>query len=352
MALKARENINGVTPQDLNKLNTNFQQIWKTLFGGIDFSSTNNDLKKRIQTQTIPVQGEGNFDKNFPLHIRFYVPSNVKTITSTSFNLICERYRMDSGVAMDGGSVVNAPIEMSLASANTGIASVSSPTVGVSSVSSSSTTSSSGGGTSAYVDLWGNWYPGDPVPSGDVVAINPSSYLFGRAIPDKQAVYNIIDIAPYGVSGVYKFAPVYKGYSETSSETEYWLDLASVQHKHEIPNHTHSIPSHSHTITMQPHTHSITLQPHTHEASAKLNIPAHKHDLNEGIQISKTDATGVTVKLNGTTITTMDSTANNTKNNLDITDKINIGAWNVIECSTLSLARITLYGIIELVMKY
>lgn len=360
MGLNARENINGNTPQDLNKLNNNFMTIWKTLFGGLDFSDTNSALKKKIQTQQIPVQGEGNFDSNFPLYIRFFVPSNTKSITSTSFNLICERYRMDSGVANGGGGVVDADINMSLASANTGVASVSSPTVGVSSVGGGGTTSATNSETSSYVNMWGNWNADDPSNTATELRTMPPTFeLFGNYMSDKQASYQIRDLAPYGgiyssVAGRYQFsfAPVYKGFYEDSDKTEYWLDLATVQHKHTIKPHTHSLPDHSHSISLQPHSHTITLQPHTHDATAKLNLPDHIHELNEGIKISSKSADNVTVKLNGNVIANMDSNANATKNNINSKDFIKIGEWNVIECTTTSLARITMYGIIELVMNY
>lgn len=355
MSLNARENINGVTPQDLNKMNNNFMSIWKALFGGLDFSDTNSALKKRIQTQQMPVQGEGNFDVNFPLYVRFFVPSNTKSITSTSFNLICERYRMDSGVAMGGGGVLNAPIQMALSNANTGVASVSSPTVGVSSVGGGGTTSSSSPAQSAYVDYWGNWNPTDPNASGDVVAVPATFMLYNtmNSTGDNAGDFPISGYPPYGsATGIYDnihswFAAVYQ-----DSRARMWLDLASVQHKHILPTHRHDIPSHSHTISMEPHTHTITLQPHTHNATASITLPDHVHNLNEGIKISSQNADNVVVKLNGNIIANMDSSANSTKNNIDAKDNIKIGEWNVLECTTSNLARITIYGIIELVMNY
>ena len=359
MALNPREQITDTSPQSLNKLNNNFMTIWKTLFGGLDFSDTNNELKKKIQTQQIPVQGEGNFDKNFPLYIRFFVPNNTKSITSTSFNMICERYRMDSSVAMDGGGRVGVDINMSLASSNTAVASVSNQTVGVSSVGGGGVTSNSGGGGTSLVNLWGNWDLNNPDVQGDVVAITPSFNLFNKAIISKQGVYNITNMAPYG--GMvpeygggyrYKFAPVYKGYDTNESDVEYWLDLATVQHKHSLPSHTHSIPSHSHSVSLEPHSHTIALEPHTHEATASVDLPDHGHNLNEGIKVSTQEALNVKVKLNGTKIADLDSMSGSIKNNIDVKDLIKIGEWNILECTTTSLARITIYGIIELIKQY
>jgi hypothetical protein len=375
MALNPREQITDTSPQSLNKLNNNFMTIWKTLFGGLDFSDTNSELKKKIQTQQIPVQGEGNFDKNFPLYIRFFVPNNTKSITSTSFNMICERYRMDSSVAMDGGGRVGVDINMSLASSNTAVASVSSPTVGVSSVSSQTvgvtsvsgggTTSSSGGGLSTYVDYWGNWNPGDPSnPNNDVVATYAPYFLYSKTngTGDNAGDFPISGYPPYGSasSGIdnmpHIFAAVY-----SDKRGRYWLDLAEVQHKHVIPSHTHGIPKHSHdislsphshTIALEPHTHKIELAPHTHEATASVDLPDHTHNLNEGIKVSTQEALNVEVKLNGTKIADLDSMSGSIKNNIDAKDLIKIGEWNILECTTTSLARITIYGIIELIKQY
>lgn len=302
MALNPRENINGVTPQDLNKMNNNFMSIWKTLFGGLDFSDTNSDLKKKIQTQQMPVQGEGNFDKNYPLYIRFYVPNNTKSVTKSSFNMICERYRMDSSVTSGGGKVVNAPIQMSLASATGAVASVS------------------GGGSVSYVRKWGYQYE-YPAPSLPVGTVTGFKRLNGGYYTDEKGTDILaIECIPRTISS-------------TAREL---VDLSMVQHSHEIA----------------PHSHNITMQPHTHTGSASITIPEHTHNLNEGIKVSSQDALGVIVELNGKQIATLNSANNPTANEVDCTDAILVGQWNTIKCTTSNLARITIYGIIELVMNY
>lgn len=335
MALNAREQINGNSPQDLNKLNNNFMSVWKTLFGGLDFSDTNNNLKKKIQTQQIPVQGEGNFDKNFPLSIRFFVPSNTKSITSTSFNMICERYRMDSGVTSGGGGIVGGDISLSMSSANVGVASISSPTVGVSSISSAS----GSGSTTSLVSRWypysenglkGSYFrPGNRMLTKDVfLSLSRDGNMYYGDVPGGHVLGAL--------------SPIY-------SEDKILMDLSALNHEHDV---SISIAPHSHNISMSPHSHDITLQPHSHTGSANINIPDHNHSLNEGIQVSKQDAQGVNIKMNGTVIATMDSISANTKNNIDCKDLIKIGQWNTIECTTSNLARLTIYGIIELVMNY
>ena len=316
MPLNARENINGVTPQDLNKMNNNFMSIWKTLFGGLDFADTNNKLKKKIQTQQIPVQGEGNFDKNFPLYIRFFVPSNTESITSTSFNMICERYRMDSSVTKGGGGVVGGDIQLSLGSANTGVTSVSS--------------SNGYGSTTSLVSRWypyssdgtkGDYYtPGTRMLTKDVfLDLSKDGNMYYGNLPTGHVLAAL--------------TPVY-------NESSVLMDLSALNHEHDV------------SISIPPHSHNITLAPHSHSGSASIDIPEHSHDLNEGIKISSQDAQNVVIKLNGNVIANMDSVGNNTKNNIDTKDFVKIGQWNVIECTTSSLARLTVYGIIELVMNY
>lgn len=322
MALNARENINGMTPQDLNKMNNNFMSIWKTLFGGLDFSDTNGKLKKKIQTQQIPVQGEGNFDSNFPLYIRFFIPSNTKEITKTSFNLICERYRMDSSVTAGGGGVAGGEISLSLASASGGSSSVSSG-----SYSSTITTPVKRWYrfTSAGVrdeenppirPIWGN------ISGNAIASLNSTDYVTGTSFDGN----NLLGVLKRSVPSNYGTAE--------------YVDLCYFNHEHDV------------LVSIPPHSHTITVQPHTHSGTAKIDLPEHSHNLNEGIKVSSTNAMNVSIKLNGTHIVSMDSISGNIKNDIDVKDKVIIGGWNTIECTTSNLARITLYGIIELVMNY
>lgn len=316
MPLNARENINGITPQDLNKMNNNFMGIWKTLYGGLDFSDTNSILKKKIQTQQMPIQGEGNFDKNFPLYIRFFVPSNTKSVTSTSFNMICERYRMDSSVTKGGGGVAGGSINLSLASANTGVSSVSSAS-----------------GTGATTSPVNKWYAF--LPNGNRIERNPPTGTFyaPQPVPPQSEMFQAY-VTGNNILGVKVLE------AQTSRGTENLIDMDYLNHEHYV------------TIQITPHSHSITLQPHTHSGTASIDLPEHIHDLNEGVKISSQDAQNVVIKLNGNVVANMDSMSNSTKNDVDVKDFVKIGQWNIIECTTSSLARLTVYGIIELVMNY
>lgn len=320
MAYK-REDINGTSPLDIKKINDNLRNVWSKVFGDINFSDADNDLKSKILTQWIPVQGEGNFDKNFPLTIRFFVPLNTKKIVSTNFNMVCERYRMDSGVAEGGGASSNVDIAMSMGSALANGSVVN------------------GGDRTSYVNSWGNWNPDDPnSDSYDKVSIPASYRLFKEVAQNDRTIPSLItDNVPYGAStgyyGLYKFAPVYFGASNGKSTA--WVDLSTLQHKHTIPAHGHN----------------FSQTPHTHSASGKVSFADHEHGLKEGIKISTQDAQGVDITINGERFASMNSISAPVINNLDITDKIKIGEWNIIECTTINLARIVLYGTIELISK-
>ena len=107
-----RQDINSTSPQDLLKINENFMNIFEKVFGDINFSDTAQELQTKIMTQYLSVQGEGNFDSSYPLEIRFFVPPNVKSIKSSSFNIVTGCYRFDSGIIEDGGGYTSANISL------------------------------------------------------------------------------------------------------------------------------------------------------------------------------------------------------------------------------------------------
>lgn len=337
MPTNARENINGLTPQDLNKMNENFMSVWKTLYGGIDFDNTNLRTQNKINTQWITVQSEGNYDIGFPTYVRFYVPPDTKRVVSSSFNFLKERYRMDSGVANGGGGVEDVNIAMSMGNA----------TGGISSIGGGGATSLSGGDISAYVNYWGNWNSKDPENNEQYYRIavpSPHRLLYDDFKNSNiTTIVNVSGGAPYGIH--YRedgslhtwLAPIYRG--NANGKENYWLDLSTIQHKHEIPSHQHVLPAHSH---------DIVLEPHTHSAVGKVSLPPHTHELNEGIKVSSKDAGSTEIVLNGQTVGSM-ATGLNSINNLDLTEFIRIGEWNIIKISTNTLARITVYGVIEVI---
>lgn len=352
MAQVLRETINGTTPQDIMKINNNTENIWFKIYGNLDFDDTNTQTQEKIQTQWIPFQGEGNMDKNYPLYIRFFAPPNIKKIKSSTLNAICERYRMDSGVARGGGGVENVEIVMSMGSSNVAISSVSSPIVGTSSYSSERANISTrldGISTSKYVDMWG-------APNMEKIYPTNVTMDYYNNPPNEGLNYvthsytNSYYSMTYG-SSITNLAPLVRGLN--MGVCGWYLDMALVQHQHDI-SHTHNFTltqdPHSHSFTLKPHSHDIALEPHTHTATGKINLEPHEHELNEGIKISSVSPQNVNVYVNNTKVTTL-SENNATANNIDIANYVKIGEWNTIKIETTSLARCTIYGTLEAIMK-
>ena len=281
------------------------------------------------------------------------VPKQTKTATSTTVGV--------SGVSSE----------------TVGVTSVSNTTVGVSDVGGGGVTSDWGGQYSCYVDKWGVW--------------NGTRY----AAPTQSWKQNQEQTA---IGGGYFYTPgrddmalgTLPGY--ISGVKHNFIDIYSLQHNHYIESHNHWVPSHKHNVTLQGHTHSVSLKPHTHNISMQphshdievpahdhtvtinahhhtveipshyhditipshshtingsVTIPEHSHSLNEGVKISGTNPRNIRFKINGTNFCTVDG--NNAKNNLDITEHLKIGEWNVIEIKADTVARAVVYGTVELI---
>ena len=373
-----REDIRGTSGQDINKINENFMNIFEKVFGDINFSDVDTALKNKINTQWIPVQGEGNLDKNYPLYLRFFIPPNTSKVKSTDFNIMCENYRMDSSITSTQPSNVYTDSQtsseypgtiQSSSSTTQGYSDMSSANVGVSSVSGGGSTSASGGGVTsdsgggatAYVSKWG---------SSSLEYSAPTQYISTESTASRITSYDgrvrfIYDKNnPTPTLGVPTETTI--PYDNGGTLRHSYLDMMMLQHSHSIPahthyvpSHTHSLPAHSHSISLSPHTHTITMQshshdvtipPHSHTVSMKIEIPEHSHALKEGVMVSTTQPNNVIMYINDEAITTIDS-SNPTSNNLDITDKIKIGEWNIIKVTTDNLARVSIYGTLEIVVK-
>ena len=389
-----RRDVRGTTGQDIEKINSNFMDIFDKVFGNINFSDADTNMKNKILTQWIPIQGEGNLDSSNPLYIRFFVPPNTRSVVSTNFNVMTEHYRMDSSITsteenkQEVVSVVSsvAPSEtksstvspettktssvepsqtISATASASGVSGISSANVAVSSIGGGGVTSYGGGGAVEYVRKWGS--PGYEVDA-------PTDYIY----PNNNSMINS-NLGGFITSNDNRLtygAVVPVGKMSNSVAPTYYVDLYSIQHSHNIPSHTHSIPEHSHSITLQPHTHSVTMEghahdvtipshshdvtipphshdltipSHTHEVTGSVTIPAHSHTLNEGIKISATSPSNVKFHINDNVFSTLQG--NNSANNIDITDKIKIGEWNTIKITSSTVARATLYGTLEIRIK-
>lgn len=125
------------------------------------------------------------------------------------------------------------------------------------------------------------------------------------------------------------------------------ISLPSHTHSFTVPDHTHtvSIPSHSHDFEVPNHTHSVSISNHTHTVSIPnhthtVNIPAHTHEIDFGIYTSTT-ATNVGIIINGIDRTNaLGGRFTSDRDNIDITQYIEVGKWNEIVLTSSRLGRI------------
>ena len=300
-----RQDVRGTSGQDIAKINDNFMNIFEKVFGDINFSDADKSLQNNILTQWIPFQGEGNLDKNYPLHIRFYVPPNIKTIKSAKLNAFVENYRMDSDVTSGGGGVAGGSVTLSISG-------------GGNCVGSGYTASKT-----SYVTRWGTppyeytaptdfIYPQNSNTKnkdGGFLTSNDNRSTLGVLVPDGNLVGNPVS---------FKYA-----------------DLKNFQHSHELP----------------PISVNVSVPAHSHTGEASVSIPDHEHKLAEGIRVSTTAPQTTNIYINNNKVCSVSSN-DATANNIDISPYINIGDWNIIKVDTVNLARISVYGTIEAIMKY
>ena len=295
-----REQIHGTSGQDIMKINENFMSIFEKVFGDINFSDTDEALQKSILTQYIPFQGDGNLDKNYPLTIRFYVPPNVKKVNKASLNVFLENYRMYSDITEGGGGVAGGSVSLSVASGG------------------GYSNSLSQGSSTSYVKKWGS-------PPHEYVAPTQAFNKNGTIEINAGGLVNNPGTNSLGLGTLN---------AKIGSTSTYVADLLRLQHSHEIP----------------PHSHSISIEPHTHSGSASVTIPSHHHSLKEGIRVSTTAPGTTTIAVNGTNVCSV-SASKVSENDVDITSYIKVGEWNIIKVSTTNLARISVYGTIEAIMR-
>lgn len=105
-----------------------------------------------------------------------------------------------------------------------------------------------------------------------------------------------------------------------------------------VTNGSGTVPSHRHDVSISSHSHTGT-----------INVPNHKHKLIKGLVKTDLIPSDIVVKLNNNIITSLTS-SNLEKNNIDVSEHL-IEGWNIVECSTSTLARVVFYGIIEVEVK-
>lgn len=96
------------------------------------------------------------------------------------------------------------------------------------------------------------------------------------------------------------------------------------------------------------HEHDID---HTHENEITVDIPNHDHDLDEGIKESSVDPEEVTIYVNNEKVGVTMNGSDVEQNNIDILEHLKAGQYNIIKVTATSVARITLFGLVEIVMR-
>ena len=299
-----REEVRGTTGQDIMKINENFMNIFEKVFGDINFSDTDTALQNSILTQYIPFQGDGNLDKTYPLYVRFYVPPNIKSIKGATLNAFVENYRMDSDVTKGGGGVAGGSVYLNISGGGkcTGEGYTASKT--------------------AYVTKWGTPPYEYEAPKKYLIDGNMNGNMSGLMGGFLQST-DKVGLASAILSGMY------------GNKVTPYADLKNFQHSHELPpiSVSVSVPSHSHT------------------GEASVTIEDHTHELKEGIRVSTTAPGTTNVYVNDNKVCSV-SSGNATANNIDISQYVKVGEWNIIKVDTTNLARISVYGTIEAIMKY
>lgn len=322
MALKI-EDIRDTSPQSLNKLNSTIRAIVSKITGGLDFIDLSEGVQEQLYTYPLQVTGEGNLDANYPLEVRFFVPTDVKKIKSAKLNAIVTNYRMDSSVAEAGNQTIGVTGAVDIASGGN----VSTVTSGASSQ------------TTAKVETWGNTLDGYSI-TPPALPNTTDPYFFSNEHNPNDWRYNTMPgdspspvfVWRYHDNKVQEAIITAFQYEDNLYGQFSAVDLYLLQHEHNM-NHYHNI--------------YIDTR-HTHNVSLSATVSAHTHPLNEGIKVSSTSPNNVRLQINGTNIGNVMSGSNATQNDIDISEHIKVGQWNVIKVTSSTVARITLYGIIEL----
>lgn len=356
-----REEVRGTSGQDLAKINDNFSNLFLKLYGNINFEDVGQEVQRKLTTQYFTFQGESNLDGNYPMYVRFFVPPNVKIVKNAVLNAIVEAYRMDSGVALSQTVSCDLDLDINLAT---------SPVTVRGQVQSGGTkTSQNGGGATSEDGGGGTSLDGGnytlPIARWGIspnLAVAPTEHMISSDIvrPPLYLVNNhgyVTTADTKQTLGVVPFKVTYKDVDMEQGFEINVVDLWNFAHEHDIPPHYHALREHSHWIKehqhlIDPHTHEFvaTTDPHTHTGKVHFTLPTHDHPLNEGIKISTKAIEPVTIKVNDNNVTTITS-AELTKNGVDITDKIKIGQWNIIQVNSTSVARCTIYGNVECIMQ-
>jgi hypothetical protein len=295
-----------LTELDVKNMNDMFRDIYSALFGNLDFKNMNNSVKEQLFTYPCPINGEGNLDDTHPLYIYFKVPADAKKIKDAKINAMVTNYRMDAATTSYSGSVTSA------------------------------TTITSGPSSKTTTDVR-DWYggydgtrksvPHPPYATKTLAEVENferfdddytggSTLFFGKRqwIDGENVIVKCVTPIPTG-------ATAWDWDIATSGEPHAWLDLARLNHYH--------------------------IMDHTHTGQSNITIPGHGHNNVPGILESTVFPNGVKLYINDVSIGDMMNGSSAVQNDIDISAHIKIGEWNVIKITSYTVARITIYGTIE-----
>jgi hypothetical protein len=310
---------------DIKNLNDMLTNMWSKVYGNLDFKNLSGNVNQQLYTYPIPIKGEANFDQNYPYVDRFYIPDDVKKIKKGSINAIVTNYRMDSGIAKSSEQEVSITGAIEMGGAGV----------------SASVTSGASSKKSSGVKVWGGdktgYYQYAPTqPLEDILDYLTNGTVTGwdyQQTPDTTLPVYAWKVNPYSIipdqAAIIGFT-----YPDSHFDTFTAIDLYLLNHDHDID-----------------HYHMVEIDwRHTHTANMSGIAAAHQHPLDEGIKVSATLPEGVIIKINGNVVGNTMGSANAVQNNIDILKYVQKG-WNTIEVSSTTVARITVYGIIEVSTK-
>lgn len=294
-------------------INDNFMALFSKVSGGnINYTDLDTNTQKKILTQWIPFQMEGNLDANYPLETRFYLPPCVKEVKSASFSAVASNYRMDSDVALNDPTFNIVDLNISMSSGSTVVG----------------TTTSGGGGAISetfYVEKWGT-------PPYQYSA--PSKWVYENSSYIKPVMGGFVTgSSGSGLGTVVASQPL----NSSNGVLKDYVDFRNWQHTHYL-----SVPSHTHGV-------SGAVSSHSHEGTARVELPQHVHKLNEGIKQSTKQPSSIEVQFNKTKVGRVLSGTNDTMNDVDVSKQCKIG-WNTIRVIGAGVGRITLYGVVEVLI--
>lgn len=242
-----------------------------------------NEVYAQGNTFLYPVNFADNADQTHPAKLRFYVPTEARTINKAVLTWDLESFRAyETGAAYGGASTTT--------SKGGGASNQTSSAGGASTQTSSSggaTTSSSGGGGTSTSSA------GGATTSSAGGATTQSSSVNGQAtVTSASGGYQS---TTSGASSTKSAGALYTdgiGPSgedlsvmrlRKTTETNNHHHLYDINHTHAI-EHTHNIivSGHTHTVTTPSHQHDVSIPNHTHtigDHTHQVNIPAHTHTI-------------------------------------------------------------------------